>query len=154
MGGDKPYIGPDLFRREHERCKTYVLRLFASTRKMGSSAFCQVYLERLNGEIEELAESLSKHNDSKNIFAAARTPAVLFVIMTICYVVSGVFGVAGIETASNFISLVMCTALGALFMWGYVRYSGNYREIGMQIDSVTDVIWETVGVTSLTSPCR
>ncbi|KAK2191936.1 hypothetical protein NP493_42g07044 [Ridgeia piscesae] len=145
VGGDKPYIGPELFRREHERCKTYVLRLFASTRKMGSSAFCQIYLERLNGEIEELAESLSKHNDSKNIFAAARTPAVLFVIMTICYVVSGVFGVAGIETASNFISLVMCTALAALFMWGYVRYSGNYREIGMQIDSVTDVIWETVG---------
>lgn len=113
---------------------------------MGSNNFCQIYLNRLNLEIEELGESLTKHNDSKNIFAAARTPAVLFVVMTVCYVISGVFAVAGIETASNAISLIMCTALAALFMWGYVRYSGNYRDIGVQIDTVTDVIWELVGV--------
>ena len=144
VGGDKPYIGPELFRREHERCKTYALRLFASTRKMGSVTFCKVYFDRLSDEIEELGESLLKHNDSKNIFAAARTPAVLFVVMVICYILSGAFAVTGIETAANAVSVVMCCALAALFMWGYVRYSGNYRDIGVQIDTVTDTIWEVV----------
>ena len=119
--------------------------LFHSTRKMGGPEFSRMYEEQLQGEIGELYENFIKHNESKNIFAAARTPAVLFAIMVVCYMVSGVFGVIALETAANFFNLVMGVALVLLSAWAYVRYSGEYRELGTQIDSLAEIIWEQVG---------
>lgn len=142
VGGDKPYIGPQLLEREHNRCKDKAVELFNSARKMGGSEFSQAYMEKLTTEIEELFVNFSKHNDSKNIFAAARTPAVLFSIMVICYIIAGVFGIIGLETFANLINLVMLAALVLLCTWAYVRYSGDYREIGMHIDGFVDIVWE------------
>jgi len=141
-GGDKAYIGPELLEREHERCKDACMKQFMTARKMGGTEFSLTYQEKLETEIMEMYASLMRHNDSKNIFAAARTPAVLFSIMVICYIISGIFGIIGLETLANFMNLWMGVALVGLATWAYVRYSGDYREVGVHIDKAADIIWE------------
>lgn len=39
----------------------------------------------------------------------------------------------------------MGLALLALCAWAYVKYSGEYREVGILIDEVAETLWEQVG---------
>ena len=120
------------------------MKLFKTTRKMGGAEFSQAYGEKLEGELLELYENFIKHNESKNIFAAARTPAVFFALMVICYILAGVLGILGLETFANVVNLLMGVALVMLITWAYVRYSGEHREVGVHIDQVADIIWGVV----------
>ena len=113
---------------------------------MGGAEFSQSYGEKLQGEILELYENFIKHNESKNIFAAARTPAVFFALMVICYILAGVLGILGLESLANIVNLLMGVALVMLITWAYIRYSGEYREIGVHIDHIADVIWDVVRI--------
>jgi len=61
------------------------------------------------------------HNESKNIFKAARTPAVFFAAAVIFYILSGIFGLVGIYSLANICNLVMGTALLGLGVWAYIR---------------------------------
>lgn len=118
---------------------------------MGGAEFSKSYAEQLTTQINEQFEHLVRHNESKNIFAAARTPAVLFSVMVICYVLSGVLGIIGLETLANIINLVMGVALVALITWAYARYSGEHREVGVHIDHIADLIWENVSQSKMIS---
>ncbi|XP_052698788.1 atlastin-2-like isoform X1 [Crassostrea angulata] len=141
-GGDKPYLHPDRLEEDHLRCKQSSIDVFKSTRKMGGAEFSKQYLERLEAEIDEQYENFKKHNDGKNIFSSARTPAVLFTVMTFCYVMSGVFGIVGIESFANLLNLVLGLFLILLVMWIYVRYSGEHVGVGQQIDQIAEFIWD------------
>lgn len=101
-------------------------------------------MELLGAEIDEQYENFKKHNDGKNIFSSARTPAVLFTVMTFCYVMSGVFGIVGIESFANLLNLVLGLFLILLVMWIYVRYSGEHVGVGQQIDQIAEFIWDKV----------
>ena len=122
------------------------MRLFNTTRKMGGAEFSQSYGEKLEAELLELHENFIKHNESKNLFAAARTPAVFFALMVICYILAGVLGILGLETFANIVNMLMGVALVMLITWAYIRYSGEYREIGVHIDQVADMIWDVVSI--------
>lgn len=143
-GGDKPYLHPELMDVEHKKCIDNALELFRNTRKMGGPEFSKPYSEKLQAEIEESFENYRKHNESKNIFSAARTPAVLFTVLVIAYIVSGVFGFIGLESLANLANLVMGLFLVLLISWMYVRYSGDYREFGQHIDKLAVIIWDNV----------
>lgn len=113
------------------------------------------------------------HNESKNIFKAARTPAVFFAIAVTMYILSGIFGLVGLYTIANVCNLIMGVGLLTLVLWAYIRYvkilhllqfsvilqseflntifvwvlfrySGEFREIGTQIDDLASKIWENV----------
>ena len=113
---------------------------------MGGPEFSQQYLEKLSTELEAQYENFVKHNESKNIFAAARTPAVLFTVMVAAYILSGIFGVIGLESFANLLNLIMGVALFLFAGWAYVRYSGDYRDLGIKIDQLADFIWENVSI--------
>lgn len=61
------------------------------------------------------------HNESKNIFKAARTPAVFFALAVICYITSGIFGLVGAYTVSNGLNIAMGVSLLTLGLWAYIR---------------------------------
>jgi atlastin len=113
------------------------------------------------------------HNESKNIFKAARTPAVFFAIAVTMYILSGIFGLVGLYTIANVCNLIMGIGLLTLVLWAYIRYvksshtfpvvmnyfslpffflhirySGEFREIGTQIDDLANTIWENVSIIS------
>ncbi|XP_047459892.1 atlastin-2-like isoform X2 [Mugil cephalus] len=143
-GGDKPYIAPADLERCHDEFREHSVHFFRSVKKMGGDEFCQRYQNQLESELDEAYTNFSKHNDGKNIFYAARTPATLFAVMFVTYVVSGVTGFIGLSTLAALANLVMGVALMTLCAWAYVKYSGEFREVGAAIDLVADTIWEQV----------
>ncbi|XP_023863790.1 atlastin-2 isoform X5 [Salvelinus sp. IW2-2015] len=143
-GGDKPYIAPADLERCHEEVKECSLRQFRSVKKMGGEDFCKKYQEQLEGELDEAYSNFHKHNEGKNIFYAARTPATLFVVMFATYIVSGLTGFIGMNTIAMLANLVMGVALMMLCMWAYVKYSGEFRDLGTIIDLLAETLWEQV----------
>ena len=144
-GGDKPYIAPADLERCHEEFRECSVRHFRSVKKMGGDEFCQRYQSQLEAELDEAYANFTKHNDGKNIFYAARTPATLFAVMFAAYVVSGVTGFVGLSTLAALANLLMGVALLSLCAWAYVKYSGEFREVGVLIDLVAENLWEQVG---------
>ncbi|XP_059480337.1 atlastin isoform X2 [Neocloeon triangulifer] len=141
-GGAKPFLGTDHLDAEHLRIKEKSMGVFKSKRKMGGDEFSERYREKLEEDIDELYGQFKSHNESKNIFKAARTPAVFFVIAVAFYILSGIFGLVGLYSLANLCNLIMGTALLTLGLWAYVRYSGEMREIGTQIDELANALWE------------
>ncbi|KAI4813065.1 hypothetical protein KUCAC02_024417 [Chaenocephalus aceratus] len=88
-GGDKPYLAPTDLEHFHEDFREHSVRHFRSVKKMGGEEFCQRYQNQLEGELDETFSNFTKHNDGKNIFYTARTPATLFAVMFVTYVVAG-----------------------------------------------------------------
>ncbi|XP_017294258.1 atlastin-2 isoform X2 [Kryptolebias marmoratus] len=143
-GGDKPYISPAELEHRHTELRQSSVRHFRSVKKMGGEDFCRRYQEQLEVELDEAYANFSKHNDGKNIFYATRTPATLFAVMFIMYVVSLVTGFVGISSVAMLCNLVMGVALTALCIWAYVKYSGEFREVGGVIDKVAEILWEQI----------
>ncbi|XP_066552793.1 atlastin-2 isoform X2 [Amia ocellicauda] len=143
-GGDKPYIAPTDLERKHLDYKESSIRQFRAVKKMGGEEFCQRYQEQLEAELEEVYANFIKHNDSKNIFYAARTPATLFAVMFALYIISGVTGFIGLNSIATLCNLIMGVALISLCTWAYVKYSGEFRELGAIIDQVAETLWEQV----------
>uniref|UniRef100_A0A671NNA3 Atlastin-3-like n=1 Tax=Sinocyclocheilus anshuiensis TaxID=1608454 RepID=A0A671NNA3_9TELE len=141
-GGDLPYVAPDSLEEKHRFILQEALHLFSSTKKMGGRDFCYRYQEQLEAELKELWESFSKHNESKNVFSAFRTPAVLFVLVCLLYVLSGILFFIGLETISFACDCVVGLAMIAMLTWAFIRYSGQYREVGTAIDQAAGVILE------------
>ncbi|XP_072527103.1 atlastin-2 isoform X2 [Salminus brasiliensis] len=143
-GGDKPYIAPADLERHHQELKQNSIRQFRAVKKMGGEEFCRRYQEQLETELDEAFANFVKHNDGKNIFYAARTPATLFAVMFAMYVISLVTGFVGINSVATLCNLVMGVALVSLCTWAYVKYSGEFREVGSVIDQVAETLWEQV----------
>lgn len=115
---------------------------------MGGPEFSQSYLDRLDTEISDLYSNFIRHNESKNIFAAAKTPAVLFFVIVACYFTSGVFGILGLNAVSNIINLAMLLVLVVLGVWVYSRYTGEWRDVGVAVDDIASSLWENVSFRS------
>ncbi|KAK1333140.1 hypothetical protein QTO34_006677 [Cnephaeus nilssonii] len=141
-GGDKPYIAPSDLERKHLDLKEVAIKQFRSIKKMGGDEFCRRYQDQLEAEIEETYANFIKHNDGKNIFYAARTPATLFAVMFAMYIISGLTGFIGLNSIAVLCNLVMGLALTSLCTWAYVKYSGEFREIGTMIDQLAETLWE------------
>lgn len=146
-GGDKPYMAPTDLERRHVEYKQESVQQFRSVKKMGGEDFCRRYQEQLEAELDEAYANFLKHNDGKNIFYAARTPATLFAVMFLMYIVSLVTGFLGINSVATICNLIMGVALVSLCTWAYIKYSGEFREVGSMIDQVAELLWEQVSVT-------
>ncbi|POI28913.1 hypothetical protein CIB84_007337 [Bambusicola thoracicus] len=141
-GGDKPFLAPSDLQTKHVELKDEAVRLFRGVKKMGGEEFSRRYLQQLENEIDELYIQYIKHNDSKNIFHAARTPATLFVVIFITYVIAGVTGFIGLDIIASLCNMIMGLTLITLCTWAYIRYSGEYRELGAVIDQVAAALWD------------
>ncbi|XP_032631569.1 atlastin-1 [Chelonoidis abingdonii] len=141
-GGDRPFLAPSDLQNKHLELKEEAVKLFRGVKKMGGEEFSRRYLQQLENEIDELYVQYIKHNDSKNIFHAARTPATLFVVIFITYVIAGVTGFIGLDIIASLCNMIMGLTLITLCTWAYIRYSGEYRELGAVIDQVAAALWD------------
>lgn len=143
-GASKPYLAPEKLEAEHERIMKACLDQFRDTRKMGGESFAKSFEERLVKQITEAYENFVKRNEGKHILNAYRTPAVLFTVMVVSYFISSILDMLGIESLSQTAIFGLYIPLLLLGVWGYVRYSGDYREAGQAIDNAAAAIWEKV----------
>uniref|UniRef100_A0A3P9HLC9 Atlastin 3 n=1 Tax=Oryzias latipes TaxID=8090 RepID=A0A3P9HLC9_ORYLA len=150
-GGDLPYVAPESLREKHSFFFKEAIHAFSSTKKMGGQEFCDRYQAQLQKELEEMWQSLSKHNESKNLFSAFRTPAVLFVLVCLLYVLSGVLLFVGLSTFALACDYSLGLIMIAMLTWAFIRYSGQYRGVGVAIDQAAGVVLEQVGRNGLVS---
>lgn len=143
-GGNKPYLSTAHLDSEHNRIKEKALHQFSSIRKMGGKEFSEKYHEKLEQDLDESYVTFKAHNESKNIFKAARTPAVYFAIAVVMYIFSGIFGLVGLYTFANFANLIMGIALLTLATWAYIRYSGELSDFGVRLDEIANLLWENI----------
>ncbi|XP_050548759.1 atlastin isoform X2 [Daktulosphaira vitifoliae] len=141
-GGNKPYLNTNSLDDEHFKNKELALEQFMFKRKMGGDEFSESYKTKLETDIDEEYLQFKSHNESKNIFKSARTPAVFFAIAVICYFISGIFNFLGVYSVASCINLIMGITLLILILWAYIRYSGEYTEIGQTIDDVANITWD------------
>ena len=117
---------------------------FNGTSKMGGQEISKKYCADLEKKIEDSYESFVKRNESKHILNAYRTPAVLSIVMVISYFLSSILDMIGVESLSQTAIFGLYVPLLLLFLWMYIRYSGELREIGQMIDNISTSIWEQV----------
>uniref|UniRef100_A0A6Q2YH52 GB1/RHD3-type G domain-containing protein n=1 Tax=Esox lucius TaxID=8010 RepID=A0A6Q2YH52_ESOLU len=151
-GGDLPYVNPASLEEKHEFYLQESLHLFSSTKKMGGKEFCNRYRDQLEAELGEMWESFSKHNQSKNIFSAFQTPAVLFVLVCFLYVLSGLLVFIGLATIAFACDCLLGLAMLAMLTWAFIRYSGKYRGLGGAIDETAGIILEKVRTQAVDIP--
>jgi len=144
-GGEMSYMHPDALEKEHNRLMEESMKCFNQTAKMGGAAFSKKYSHQLNEEILELWEHFQKHNESKNVFSAARTPGTLFASIVLLYLTSSFLGLVGAYSLANMFTILLYTDMILLTIWAYVRFSGEYRDAGLYIDYTADFMWD-VGV--------
>ncbi|KAM4622016.1 atlastin-3-like [Polymixia lowei] len=145
-GGDLPYVAPDSLDEKHHFFFRESLHAFSSTKKMGGQEFCDRYQAQLETELGEMWQSFSKYNESKNVFSAFRTPAVLFVLVCFLYVLSGVLLFIGLSTIAFACDCAVGLAMIAMLTWAFIRYSGQYRGVGGAIDQAAGVMLEQATV--------
>lgn len=145
-GGELPYVAPEVLEDKHRFFLQESLHVFSSTKKMGGKEFCDRYQRQLEAEILDLWKSFTKHNQSKNIFSAFRTPAVLFVLVCVLYVLSGLLLFIGLGTIAFACDCVLGLAMIAMLIWAFIRYSGQYRGVGGAIDQAAVVLLEQATV--------
>jgi atlastin len=139
-GGDKPYLMPSMLNAEHVRCRAAAMQQFNTTRKMGGDEFSNEFRERLEAEIDEMFDGLSRHNAAKNVFAGLRTPGVLVIVVVGLYLLSGILSTIGLESLANVVNAAMLIVVAILGVWFYSRFTGAYTEIASQIDLVAATV--------------
>lgn len=135
---------PHHLNQANLQIKDESLKKFSSARKMGGEALSVKYLQELEEEINELFTSYQKHNESKNIFAFSRTATSLVAVMFITYLTSGIlewFWLGSLSFLLNFFFWSCFVLLGA---WVYVKFSGEYAEVGEYIDGLADLLWQRI----------
>ncbi|XP_052756538.1 atlastin-like [Galleria mellonella] len=139
-GGAKPYLDPRRLEDEHRRAKDKALHAFHSKKKMGGGELADSYRERLEKEIQEQYQQLQAHNEGKNIFRMAGTPAVLVALVILGYLLSVLGGAFGLQTLVAVGQMIIISSTVTLGVWAYSRISGNMRDISLQIDGVADTV--------------
>lgn len=81
---------------------------------------------------------------SKNVFSAFRTPAVLFVLVCLLYVLSGILLFIGLASVSFACDCALGVSMLAMLTWAFIRYSGQYHGVGTAIDQAAGVLLEQV----------
>ncbi|XP_073996880.1 atlastin-like [Rhodnius prolixus] len=143
-GGTRPYLKSSVLEQEHNRQKSLALECFSNKRKMGSNELTEAYCVQLNNDIEQMYLHFKSHNESKNIFKAARTPAVFMTLAIVTYVLSNFMALISFNTLASFCSLITTLAIITLLTWFYTRYSGEYADISLLIDTAADRLWENL----------
>lgn len=133
-----------MLESKHRELSTRAVEHFRRIKKMGGREFSQRYEDELTQELSDLFEDLSKHNQSKNIFNTFRTPAILFGFIVMLYVSSGVTEYIGLSVIAQFCNLIVGLLLLSLLAWGYIRYSGEYRELGIVIDNTAEFVMQKI----------
>lgn len=141
-----PYLAPNELDNRHNLLRISALELFHKTRKMGGEHFSHEYATRLEQEIDESFENYVKLNDSKNIFNAARTPAVLITVIIISYLLSSCFNSVGLSSFTRMCNMTVWMGIIMMLVWFYIRFTGEFREFGARLDHLAELIWDEVNM--------
>merc|ERR1719228_2755364 len=102
-----------------------------SRKKLGGEEFSQKYRDQLLTEIDE----------SHTYYKAHNTPITLFVMWSVLYIFGQLSSLLMLYPLANLANLLMwgLTFLGAT--WAHAKYSGEFSQVGVQIEELTGKVW-------------
>jgi hypothetical protein len=83
---------------------------------------------------------LASKNVGNNVFEFSRTATSLIAVMVITYISSGILVWFRLDSFSFLLNFVCWSCFVLLFARVYVKYSGEYKEIGEYMDSLADIL--------------
>jgi len=143
-GGDRPYLNEQVLELEHTRILESSIQEFDARKKMGGEEFSTKYRDQLVKELDDAFIQFKAHNDSKNIFKAANTPITLFSVWAILYIISQMCALIMLTPVSNLCNVLMWVICLTGMTWAYIKWSGDYSNIGLQIEEVTSWVWDNI----------
>jgi len=143
-GGDRPYLNEQVLELEHTRILESAILEFDARKKMGGEEFSTKYRDQLVKELDDAFIQFKAHNDSKNIFKAANTPITLFSVWAILYIISQMCALIMLTPVSNLCNVLMWVICLTGMTWAYIKWSGDYSNIGVQIEEVTSWVWDNI----------
>ena len=112
---------------------------------MGGAQLSREYQERLEAQIDYSYASCCKQNNAKNIFNAARTPAVFITLILFCYTFRYILGfVITIVFLERLLGFITFASFVMLAVWVYARWSGQLRDVAQIIDYISEFLWDQV----------
>lgn len=120
-GEAKPFMPGSQLVRENNRIKETALSQFQSVKKVGGNEFSAKYKKMLEEDIDKLFENFRALNETKTLFKNEKTPTTLITVAGGCYVLSGLFGIVGIDSISNMFNLGVGLTLLGPTAYAYVR---------------------------------
>ncbi|XP_065185002.1 atlastin-1-like [Sycon ciliatum] len=141
-GPEKPFMAPTDLEEAHDQQREKALNVFRTTKKMGSKKFTDEYEEKLSVQIEEAYTQFVAGNNNKNVFNAARTPATLVVLLIVTHLMGYIFETFYLFQLDQFVDYIWWISAIMIIAWSYVRYSGQYRDIGAWVDGFALLVWE------------
>ncbi|KAL4710851.1 hypothetical protein ACJJTC_012943 [Scirpophaga incertulas] len=139
-GGTRPYLPPRSLEEEHQRARDKALHAFHARRKMGGDQFANTYSAQLLKELEEQFEQLRAHNEGKNLFRMASTPAALALVTLLCWLLAAAASSAGVVSVARLANAMALAVAAALVMWLYSRLTGNMRDQAMKLDELVETV--------------
>merc|ERR1719228_2068682 len=121
--------------------KLYMTEL-DSRKKLGGEEFSQKYRDQLLTEIDESLTHYEAHSDSKNIFKAANTPITLFVMWSVLYIFGQLSSLLMLYPFANIANLLMWGLILLGATWAHAKYSGEFSQVGVQIEELTGTVWD------------
>lgn len=73
----------------------------------------------------------------------------LFVLVCLLYVLSGVLLFVGLSTFALVCDCTLGVVMMSMLTWAFIRYSGRYRNVGGAIDQAAGVVLEQVRIMGL-----
>jgi len=143
-GGDKPFINEHILEIEHLRIRDAALEVFDKKRKMGGESLSSKFRKQLDNEMTDSLEKYKLNNEGKNVFKTTRSPFTLVIMVVCCYILSQFASLFGFEKLSNITNLIMLGCVFLLSAWMYIKYSGEYSEIGEVIDQICVAVQDNI----------
>ena len=128
----------------HIDSKNKALNKFELSKKLGGSEISINYLKQLNEELDSMFVNYSKTNNTKQSLTTSKTPTILLMLMSINYMISNFLSALWLGCFSFIFTFVFYASFFGLLIWCYLRCNGQYKEILLYVDLLSNFLWDKV----------
>ncbi|XP_026743267.1 atlastin-like [Trichoplusia ni] len=139
-GASAPYMHRDRLYQEHKKARDKAVHQFYSKKKMGGEELATKFENRLGEIVEEKYVLIVEQNNAKSMYNILTTPAVFLLVLVLGYLLSVLGDLLGVRLLALLGMSIVVGVVGLLSVWGYSRWTGEMREVGMQLDHVARII--------------
>ena len=133
-----------MLRSIHVDSKNKSLNKFEASKKLGGSEISIDYLKQLNEELDSMFIGYSKTNRTKQSLTTSKTPTILIMLMIINYLISNILSALWLGCFSFIFTFVFYVSFFALILWCYIRCNGQYKDILLYVDIISNFVWDKV----------
>lgn len=141
-GADKPYVAKETLQLKHDHVYSQSMIVFEKSKKMGNREYHDIFIEKLQENLDKKFIEFKDNNEAKNIFKTFRFLIIFFTIFIVALILCETLELIGMGSFN--LPFVLIGRLCFFFMaaWTYLRISGKARETMIVLNQTADAIWE------------